>query len=146
LISMNSTLKTMDSIIKTWGRMDGLSPDLYYKSFEANDNVTSVVIPANEEYREIKTGAKPKKDVEIESESKDFKEKILASRYSNAIKQDVIKLYEKTQTEVFGASRIMEVLKCSNATATSYIKRLNNELEVIVPVEGMGKGKYKFSV
>lgn len=122
------------------------SPDLYYKSFEANDNVTSVVIPANEEYHEIKTGAKPKKDVEIESESKDFKEKILASRYSNAIKQNIIKLYEKTQTEAFGASRIMEVLNCSNATATSYIKRLNNELEVIVPVEGMGKGKYKFSV
>ena len=30
------------------------SPDLFYKMFDANDNVTSMVIPVNEEYYEKK--------------------------------------------------------------------------------------------
>ena len=48
-------------------------------------------------------------------------------------------------TEVFGNSRIVEILGCSEVTATSYIKKMENELKIIVPVEGMGKGKYKIS-
>ena len=121
------------------------SPDLYYKSFEANDNVTSVVIPVNEEYYEIKTSGKSKKEVGIESETQVFKEKILTSRYSDVIKQNMIKLREKIGMQVFGNSRIIEILECSEATATTYIKRMSVELGIIVPVEGMGKGKYKFS-
>ena len=70
----------------------------------------------------------------------------MASRYSNAIKQNMIKLHETIGTDVFGNARIVEVLHCSNVTATSYIKRLNKELGIIVPVKGLGKGKYKFSV
>ena len=38
------------------------SPELYYRTFEGNENVTSVIIPVNEEYYEIKNGTKPKKD------------------------------------------------------------------------------------
>ena len=122
------------------------SPDLYYKTFEVNDNVTSVVIPVNEEYYEIKNGAKPKKKVWIENESKDFKRKILDSGYSKKIKQNIMKLYEEIGTEVFGNSRVVEILGCSEVTATSYLRRMRNELKIIVPVEGMGKGKYKFLV
>ena len=58
------------------------SPDLFYKIFDANDNVTSVVILVNEEYYEIKNGTKPKKKVWIENETKDFKQKILDSGYT----------------------------------------------------------------
>ena len=122
------------------------SPDLFYKTFDVNDNVTSVVIPVNEEYYEIKNGSKPKKKVWIETETKDFKQKILDSGYTNKIKQNVLKLYEEIGTEVFGNSRVVEILGCSEVTATSYLKRMEDELKVIVPVEGMGKGKYKFSM
>jgi predicted HTH transcriptional regulator len=122
------------------------SPDLFYKTFDVNDNVTSVVIPVNEEYYEIKNGSKPKKKVWIETETKDFKQKILDSGYTNKIKQNVLKLYEEIGTEVFGNSRVVEILGCSEVTATSYLKRMEDELKIIVPVEGMGKGKYKFSV
>lgn len=122
------------------------SPDLFYKTFDVNDNVTSVVIPVNEEYFEIKNGTKPKKKVWIENETKDFKQKILDSRYTNKTKQNILKLYEKIGTEVFGNSRVVEILDCSGVTATSYLKRMENELKIIVPVEGMGKGKYRFSV
>ena len=57
-----------------------------------------------------------------------------------------MKLYEGIGTEVFGNSRVVEVLGCSEVTATSYLKRMEDEMKVIVPVEGMGKEKYKFSV
>ncbi|WP_051200888.1 RNA-binding domain-containing protein [Butyrivibrio sp. XPD2002] len=120
------------------------SPDLYYKTFDVNDNITSVVIPVNEEYYEIKNGSKPKKNVWIESETKDFKQKILDSGFSKNIKQNMLKLYEQIGTGVFGNSRVVEILGCSEVTATSYLKRMGNELKIIVPVEGVGKGKYKF--
>ena len=41
------------------------SPTLYYKTFDITDNVTSVVIPVNEEYMEIKDDTKPKKKIGI---------------------------------------------------------------------------------
>ena len=66
------------------------------------------------------------------------------SRYTNKIKQNVLKLYEEIGTEVFGNSRVVEILGCSEVTATSYLKRMEDEMMIIVPVEGMGKGKYKF--
>ena len=122
------------------------SPNLYYKIFDVNDNVTSVVIPVNEEYYEIKNGTKPKGKVWIENETKDFKQKILASGYSKRIKQNIFKLYEVIGTEVFGNSRVVKILGCSEVTATSYLKWMEAELKIIVPVEGMGKRKYKFSV
>ena len=121
------------------------SPTLYYKTFGANDNVTSVVIPVNEEYYEIKNGTKPKKKVWIENETKDFKQKILDSEYTKKIKQNIMKLYDAIGTEVFGNSRVIEILGCSGVTATSYLKKMEDELKIIVPVEGMGKGKYRFS-
>ena len=120
------------------------SPDLFYKIFDDNYNVTSVVIPVNEEYYEIKNGTKPKKNVWIESETKDFKYKILDSEYTKKIKQNILKIYEEIGTEIFGNSRVVEILNCSEVTATSYLKRMEEELKIIIPVEGMGKGKYRF--
>lgn len=49
-------------------------------------------------------------------------------------------------TEVFGNSRIIEILNCSETTATKYIKLLYEELKITLLVEGAGKGKYKFIV
>jgi hypothetical protein len=56
----------------------------------------------------------------------------------------MVDLYEEMGTEVFGNSRVVETLVCSEVTATSYLKRMEDELKIIVPVEGMGKGKYRF--
>ena len=122
------------------------SPALFYKTFGVNDNVTSVVIPVNEEYYEIKNGTKTKKKVWIENETKDFKQKISDSGYTKKIKQNILKIYAGIGTEVFGNSRVAEILGCSEVTATSYLKRMEHELKIIVPVEGMGKGKFKFSI
>ena len=87
-----------------------------------------------------------RKKVWIESETKDFKRKILDSGYSKKTKQNILNLYEEIGTEVFGNSRVVEILGCSEVTATSYLKKMEKDLKVIVPVEGMGKGKYRFLI
>lgn len=120
------------------------SPTLYYKIFDITDNVTSVVIPVNEEYLEIKNDMKPGKKVGIKSEIQEIKQIIIDSRYSSSTKRKLLQIYEQLGTEVFGNSKIVEVLGCSEPTATSYIKRLYDELHIIHAVEGSGKGKYIF--
>ena len=72
------------------------SPDMYYKEFGQNDNITSVVIPVNEEYLRIKRGSKPKKKVWIENETIDIKkiikaqEKITQALESQVRQQEII--------------------------------------------------------
>ena len=56
----------------------------------------------------------------------------------------MIHIYEQFGTEVFGNSKIVEILQCSETTATSYIKKMCDELHIINVVEGNGKGKYMF--
>ncbi len=121
------------------------SPDLFYKTFDVNDNVTSVVIPVNEEYYEIKMAPNQRKKFGLRMKPKISSRKFWI-RDIQKIKQNILKLNEEIGTAVFGNSRVVEILNCSEVTATSYLKRMEDELKIIVPVEGMGKGKYKFSV
>ena len=120
------------------------SPTLYYKTFDITDNVTSVVIPVNEEYLEIKNDANPRKKAGIESETQEIKQIIMDSHCLPRTKHRLIQIYERLGSEVFGNSKIVEVLGCSEPTATSYIKRMCDELHIIHAVEGSGKGKYIF--
>lgn len=120
------------------------SPALYYKTFDMMDNLTSVVIPVNEEYAKIKNGTNPGKNVGIDSETLEIKKKIMDSKYSSSTKRKLMLLFEQLGAEVFGNSKIVEVLNCSEGTATSYIKKMHNELHIIQAVEGNGKGKYTF--
>lgn len=80
----------------------------------------------------------------IESQSQDIKQKILESGYSKTTKQNLITIYNEIGTEVFGNSGIVKILGCSETTATNYINRMYEELQITAMVEGMGKGKYKF--
>ena len=120
------------------------SPALYYKVFDITDNVTSVVIPVNEEYMGIKNETNPRKKIGIESETQEIKQIIRDSHYSSSTKHKLIQIFEQLGAEVFGNSKIVEVLGCSETTATTYIKRMCDELHIIHAVEGIGKGKYVF--
>lgn len=122
------------------------SPDLYYKTFDTTDNVTSVVIPVNEEYLLIKNGADSKSEVKIELQTKVIKEKIMNFNCSKNIKKNILKLYDTLGTEVFGNTRVSEILGCSETTATKYINRMSKEMCISAPVEGIGKSKYRFLV
>lgn len=93
---------------------------------------------------EIKDDTKPKKKIGIESETQEIKQIILNSNYSSSTKRKLIQIFEQLGTEILGNSKIVEVLGCSETTATSYIKKMCDELHIIHAVEGSGKGKYVF--
>lgn len=98
----------------------------------------------NEEYYTIKQEGNPQKKPGIEHETQILKTKVKESGYSIKIKNNIMVLYNMIGTEIFGNARIMDILKCSESTATTYIKRMHEELEIIVSVDGQGKGKYRF--
>lgn len=66
------------------------------------------------------------------------------SNYSGKTKNNILRLYDEIGTTVFGNTQIVKILGCSEVTATTYIKRMKDELKIAVPVEGMGKGKHRF--
>ena len=99
------------------------SPALYYKTFELNANVTSVVIPINEEYYSLKKTTNPQKKQGIASETMVCKAKIMDSKYSKKIKNNMVQLYDTIGTEIFGNTGITEILHCSEGTATLYLKK-----------------------
>ena len=119
------------------------SPELFYKLFDDNYNATSVVIPVNSEYLKLKSNMDPNVDIGIVSETQVIKDRIIKSPYSQNVKTNMIKLYDSINGEVFGNSQITSILKCSETTATSYVRKLV-ETGVIKKVTGLGKGKYRF--
>ncbi len=80
----------------------------------------------------------------FESETLEIKKIIMDSKYSSSTKRKLILIFEQLGSEVFGNSKVVEVLICSEGTTTSYIKKMYNELHIIQAVEGNGKGKYAF--
>ena len=87
---------------------------------------------------------KPKEKLWIDDETKEIKELIIHSGYSEKIKRNLIAIHSNLGADVFGNSQIVQLLNCSEVTATAYIKRLYSELQLIAPVTGHGKGKYRF--
>ena len=77
---------------------------------------------------------------------KKAEQRFAKGEYSKSIKHNIIKLYEMLGSEVFGNSKVSEILNCSETAATKYIKRMSEELKIIAKVERAGKGKYKFSL
>ena len=130
--------------------MENKSPDLYYKVFDANDNVTSVVIPVNEEYFRIKhgleSGENPADEINQSDQfqTADFNAAIQNSEYSKNIIANIIKLHEAIGIDIFGNSVIAEILGCSEVTASSYIRKMHEDMKVITAVTDKGKGKYRF--
>jgi len=125
------------------------SPKLYYKIFPDADNVTSVVIPVNEEYRLSKSNLNPGTNngtiekPQIKSESLIFKDAILGSKYNSNTKNHLLNIYDHFAESVFKNTDIVSLLGCSQTTATTYIKKLN-DLKITVSVTGKGKGNYCF--
>lgn len=120
------------------------SPQLYYKVFPGNENITSVVIPVNRKYLELTNRREPKENLGIESQTKEIKEKILGSNLSKNTKENMLRLFDEFQDSVFGNREICTLLKCSQTSATAYLKKMDQKLGILSRVEGMGKGKYRF--
>ncbi len=68
---------------------------------------------------------------------------IKAARLNSLTQENILAIVRETRkSQVFGATEVQKVLGCSPATATNVIRKMKN-LGVIVPVTGLGKGKYQ---
>ena len=123
---------------------DNDSPNLYYKVFEGNPDVTSVVIPANEEYLKLMRIENISQDELVHDNYKHIEQTIKNSNYSELIKQKLILICNTFIDSVFCGNDICNILSCSVNTATNYLNKLYKELHVTQVVKGQGKGRYKF--
>lgn len=121
------------------------SQNIYYKIFDDNVNVTSVIIPCSEEYLAL-TGQKKineEKNYELKDGKVHIQNKIKNSSLSLKIKNNLDKTYLALYDIVFSPKDIINLLGVSPNTATKYINKLK-ELDLIEKVKGMGQSKYKF--
>lgn len=82
-------------------------------------------------------------NLDIEENNLDIEEIINNLNIRSDIKEKLIKIYENFKNDMFSSYSIVEVLNCARSSSENYIKVLigNN---LIKPVRGKGKGKYKF--
>lgn len=118
---------------------------IFYKLFDDDANITSVVIPCNKKYYELLgknlgTGDKNMGtgDRKLETESL-----IINSKYNKNTKNNLDKIFFAYSESLFSPKEIMQLLDVSKNTATSYINKLLN-LDVLVKVKGIGQSKYRF--
>ena len=97
-----------------------------------------------EEPTEPKRRGRPPKNAGIPTRADKAQSLIRQSNYPEKTKENLILLAGSLQGEVFGNTRVCEILKCSAPTATAYLRKLHEELGLIVPAAGQGKGKYRF--
>lgn len=84
--------------------------------------------------------------VDIEAEKVDFESR-LSKKLSDFSAKTVIHIYrmfDEFGYDVFGRSAVVELLELQNSSASKLIKKLL-DANIIEPVSGYGKGKYKFS-
>ena len=114
------------------------SDTIYYKLFDDNSNITSVVIPVNRKYCEL-TAQK------LRTEDKKLRTRDIIKNSTNSlkIKNNLDKIYVALSNTIFSPKDIIELLNVAPNTATNYINKLN-ELDLLEKVEGIGQSKFKF--
>ncbi|MBR3852507.1 MAG: Fic family protein [Fibrobacter sp.] len=71
-----------------------------------------------------------------------IEQRLESAKLNVPTKEKLLAVIRGVGGEVFGASRVMELIGCRPTAATSLIKKLQS-LEIIEPVAGHGKGKYR---
>ena len=121
------------------------SASIHYKLFENDTDITSVVIPCSSQYLEL-IGKKMRVENQklgVDRLKLRIQDKISKSSYSNSVKNNLDRIVIEFYGTVFGPRNIIELLDCSNNTATAYISKLQ-EIDLIEKVTGLGKSRYKF--
>ena len=120
------------------GKKSGRKPSLQNESTDRKLNISENAADAP------KKRGRPPKNKTCPPESKGIRETIQQADYPEKTKKNLIMLADSFPSEVFGNTQVVQVLNCSAPTATAYLKKLREELKLITPVEGQGKGKYRF--
>lgn len=132
----------------------GLQPPEYYnKSFMLQTIIYNSNIGKSEidiEKSEVK-GRKPEigeqksefKNVKLPFDT--IKSEIEKNQYNEPTFKNILKIYdEMDNNQIFGASDIRRILKCSPSTASEIMFKMR-EMNVVKEVKGKGKGKYRFA-
>ena len=72
-----------------------------------------------------------------------LKEMIKKSSYKSDVKEKLLQILDNFHNLTISSSGIKDILKCSDRSARNYISYLT-ELDIIISIDGEGKGKYKF--
>lgn len=81
-------------------------------------------------------------NAEIRQETTGIEQRLENAKLNVPTKEKLLAVIRGVGGEVFGASKVMELIGCRPTAATSLIKKLLT-LEIIEPVTGHGKGKYR---
>ncbi len=121
------------------------SPNVYYKIFDENTNITSVVIPCNEKYYKLTNQDLKKYEGKLilKDQATTVREIIYNSPYKKDAKNNLDKIYLAVLNNAFSPADIMKILNVSPNTATKYINKLI-ELDLVKKVYGLGKSTYMF--
>ena len=121
------------------------SESIYYKLFDDNANITSVVIPINKKYCELTNQKVRTEDKKVRTEGKKVRTEniIMNSSYSLNVKNNMDKIYIALSNTIFSPKDLIELLDISPNTATKYISKFK-ELDLLEKVEGIGQSKFKF--
>ena len=118
---------------------------IYYKLFDEKINITSVVIPSNDEYKNlmnVKSLAGSKKD---NKDDQIFKVQSVIADSLNSInvRNNLNKIYISFYNSIFSPKDIVTLLNVAPNTATHYINKLKN-LNLLDNIKGIGQSKYRF--
>lgn len=84
-----------------------------------------------------------KQDIRDESSIKDY---VMMSDFSNKTRQNILTLYELYKDgTVFGRTDVMSAINITPSPASELIQKMLSK-GIIMPVKGLGKGKYRFKL
>lgn len=85
-----------------------------------------------------------KQDIQIEKQDIQLKHRLEYEAFSKKTVQNALRLFQEFGFEIiFSRKDVMKILNLTESSSSTLIKRLR-ELDVIEPVKGGGKGKYRF--
>ena len=73
-----------------------------------------------------------------------YLERLDAAGVTDKFKKNIEKVFDQSNSEPFGQTNIMEWLGCSKSKATNVMNAMK-KAEIVVQINGLGVGKYKFT-
>lgn len=70
---------------------------------------------------------------------------INSQSYNEPTKNNIMQIYSEIDgNQVFGTAEIKKILNCSDSTARAIMAKMRDNMHIVIPVTGKGKGRYRF--
>ena len=71
--------------------------------------------------------------------------RMASKKYKEPTPSNIKEIYKTIQTnQAFGYSEVKTIISCSDSTARLIISKMRDDLCILMPIKGEGKGKYRF--